>query len=170
MTNGIPTPEFTPTPRPRRSSIGQAAMSSQNDVNPAEDSPSAPAPPPATSGEGESSAAAPSGKPEGARPTPAAPQRARAAGRNGGPARAARSTAVIAEAPTKRMVGSKDILLSVPEELKERMVNTIKWSYPHTGIGQQQKFIRKAIADLCERLENEYNQGEPFPESAVHDE
>jgi hypothetical protein len=68
------------------------------------------------------------------------------------------------------MVGSKDILLSVPEELKERMVNTIKWSYPHTGIGQQQKFIRKAIADLCERLENEYNQGEPFPESAVHDE
>lgn len=169
MTNGIPTPEFTPSPRPRRSSIGQAAMSSHNDANLAADSPSAPAPPPSTSGEGESSAVAPSGEPEGARTTPAAPQRARAARRNGGPARAGRSTAV-AEAPAKRMVGSKDILLSVPEELKERMVNTIKWSYPHTGIGQQQKFIRKAIADLCERLENEYNQGEPFPESAVHDE
>ena len=41
-----------------------------------------------------------------------------------------------------------DILLSVPEELKERMVNTIAWTQPHTGINTQQKFIRKTIADL----------------------
>ncbi|MBU8841454.1 hypothetical protein KL865_34955 [Mycolicibacterium goodii] len=68
------------------------------------------------------------------------------------------------------MVGSKDILLSLPEDLKARMVNTITWSHPYTGIGQQQKFIRKAITDLCERLENDYNQGKPFPEPVVTDE
>jgi hypothetical protein len=75
----------------------------------------------------------------------------------------------VAEAPSKRLVGSKDILLSVPEDLKERMVNTIEWTRPYTGIGQQQKFIRKAIADLCARLENDHNQGKPFPKPVVHD-
>ncbi|MCV7283348.1 hypothetical protein H7J88_27295 [Mycolicibacterium flavescens] len=31
---------------------------------------------------------------------------------------------------------SADILLSLPVELKERMVNTITWTRPYTGIGQ----------------------------------
>jgi hypothetical protein len=37
----------------------------------------------------------------------------------------------------------------VPEGLKERMVNTIAWTQPITGISTQQKFIGKAIAYLC---------------------
>ena len=68
------------------------------------------------------------------------------------------------------MVGSKDILLSLPEDLKERMVNTITWTLPHTGIGQQQKFIRRAISDLCDRLERQFNNGEPFEPQTVPDE
>ena len=64
---------------------------------------------------------------------------------------------------------SVDILLSVPEELKERMVNTITWTQPYTGISQQQKFIRKAITDLCERLEHEYNTGKPFEPGVIRD-
>lgn len=170
MTNGIPTPEFTPTPRPRRSSIGQgAALSSQTDADPAPDPSPAATTPPAPSGQGEAPAAAPSGKTQGARTTsPTTPRPRAASGQNGGAARTGTSTAVV-EAPNKRLVGSKDILLSLPEDLKERMVNTITWSHPYTGIGQQQKFIRKAITDLCERLENDFNQGKPFPEPVVHD-
>lgn len=65
---------------------------------------------------------------------------------------------------------SADILLTLPVELKERMVNTITWTRPYTGIGQQQKFIRKAITDLCERLE-EFNSGKAFePGVATPDE
>lgn len=51
------------------------------------------------------------------------------------------------------------------------MVNTITWTRPYTGIGQQQKFIRKAITDLCERLEEEFNSGKAFePGVATPDE
>ncbi|OKH70263.1 hypothetical protein EB74_28080 [Mycobacterium sp. SWH-M5] len=57
---------------------------------------------------------------------------------------------------------SADILLSLPIELKDRMVNTIAWTRPYTGICHQQRFIRKAIADLCDRLEDEFNAGEAF--------
>lgn len=64
---------------------------------------------------------------------------------------------------------SVDILLSVPEELKERMVNTITWTQPYTGISQQQKFIRKAVTDLCERLEHEHNAGKPFEPGVIRD-
>lgn len=66
----------------------------------------------------------------------------------------------------KRLRNSRDILLSLPEDLKERMVNTIAWTNMHTGISHQQKFIRLAIEELCERLENSHNQGEPFPKAA----
>jgi hypothetical protein len=65
---------------------------------------------------------------------------------------------------------SADVLLSLPVELKERMVNTIAWTRPYTGISQQQKFIRKAIADLCDRLEDEFNAGETFEPAATADE
>jgi hypothetical protein len=75
----------------------------------------------------------------------------------------------VAEVPNKRLVGSKDVLLSLPEDLKERMVNTITWCAPYTRIVHQQKFIRKAIEDLCEAYENEYNQGKPFPEPGTQD-
>jgi hypothetical protein len=64
---------------------------------------------------------------------------------------------------------SVDILLSVPEDLKERMVNTITWTQPHTGISQQQKFIPKAITDLCDRFEREFNAGQAFEPRAVRD-
>ena len=42
------------------------------------------------------------------------------------------------------------------------MVNAIAWTLPYTGIGYQQRFIRKAIADLCDRLEDEFNAGKEF--------
>ena len=57
----------------------------------------------------------------------------------------------------------KPILLKLDENLKERMVNTMEWTSPRTGIRNQQVFIRRAIADLCERLEKEHNSGQPFP-------
>ncbi|WP_226862614.1 hypothetical protein [Mycolicibacterium baixiangningiae] len=65
---------------------------------------------------------------------------------------------------------SVDILLSVPEELKERMVNTIAWTRPHTGISTQQQFIRKAMADLCDQLERDYNGSRTFEPPVVLDE
>jgi len=64
----------------------------------------------------------------------------------------------------KRLGGnSKDILFSLPEEEKDRMINTIAWTTPRTGIRHQSKFIRYAIAKACEDLEREFNSGEPFP-------
>ena len=122
MSNAIPTPEFTPTPRPRRSSIGQgAALSSQNDASPAPDPSPAATTPPTASVPDESAAAAPPAK-QGSRATSATSPRPRAAsGPNGGAARTGTTTAV-AEVPNKRLVGSKDVLLSLPEDLKERML------------------------------------------------
>lgn len=67
-------------------------------------------------------------------------------------------------APGRKAV---DILLSVPEELKERMVNVITWTQPYTGISTQQAFIRRAIAMLCDQLERELNAGEPFEPRAL---
>jgi hypothetical protein len=70
--------------------------------------------------------------------------------------------------PQKRPSGeSADILLSLSIELKDRMVNAIAWTQPYTGIGHQQRFIRKAIADLCDRLEDEFNAGEAFEPAAT---
>lgn len=67
-------------------------------------------------------------------------------------------------APVRKSV---DILLSVPEELKERMVNVITWTQPYTGISTQQTFIRRAIVMMCEQLEREVNAGEPFEPRAI---
>lgn len=151
--NSIPKPDFQSTRTKRRSSIGQgaalsAARTADNAPAPELEQPSVPAP-------------TPSASPAAARP------RAVGSGR-GKDATKGASTAGV-DTPSKRLGGSKDILLSLPEDLKTRMVNTITWSHPYTGIGQQQKFIRKAITDLCERLENDYNQGNPFPEPVAHD-
>ena len=170
MSNSIPTPEFTPAPRPRRSSIAQGAvLSAQADTGAAPASePSPVAASPDYSGPEESIASQPE-TPQSGGTVSSPPPRPRAVnGQSGGRARRGTSTAV-ADAPNKRMVGSKDILLSLPEDLKVRMVNTITWSHPYTGIGQQQKFIREAISDLCDRLETEFNQGKPFPEPVVRD-
>lgn len=57
---------------------------------------------------------------------------------------------------------SKDILLTMPEDEKTRMVNTITNTAARTGIMHQSKYIRFAISKLCEELEQRYNNGEPF--------
>lgn len=77
-----------------------------------------------------------------------------------------RSSAAAPESPSKRLRNSRDVLLSLPEDLKDRMVNTIAWTSMHTGIDRQQKFMRIAIEELCERIEGELNQGKPFAEAA----
>lgn len=56
----------------------------------------------------------------------------------------------------------KPIALTIPEDLKTRMVNTLAWTTPHTGINKQQQFIRKAIEEMCERLEAAHNNGQRF--------
>ena len=58
------------------------------------------------------------------------------------------------------------ILLTLGEDLKERMSTTIAWTMPHTGVTSQQAFVRKAIAELCKRLEDQHNGGEPFAPTA----
>jgi hypothetical protein len=63
---------------------------------------------------------------------------------------------------TKRLGGSRDILLSLPLEEKERMVNTVAWTGAHIGIKHNSRFIRYAIARLCAELEQKYNNGEPY--------
>jgi hypothetical protein len=171
MTQSIPKPNF-PSPR-RRSSIGQAAMASRAGAEsaeqaPVETPPAAPtstAPPTTTDVKAAGSADYVQAEAPHAQPAPTRQRPRNIAARSGGvaPPRATRA----ADTAAKRLGGSKDILLSLPEDLKERMVNTITWTQPHTGIGQQQKFIRKAIGDLCDRLERQYNNGNPFPPPAM---
>lgn len=66
----------------------------------------------------------------------------------------------------KRKKDTMDILLSVPEDLKQRMVATLEHTRPRTGITSQQQFIRTAIEQLCKRLEHELNNGDQFPAPA----
>lgn len=78
-----------------------------------------------------------------------------------------RPTAVAPEpqppARNKRISGdSRDILFSLPDEEKARMVNTIAHTQARTGIKHQSRFLRYAIAQLCAQLEEKYNNGEPF--------
>lgn len=63
----------------------------------------------------------------------------------------------------RRKAATTDILLSLSEDLKKRMVATLEHTRPRTGITSQQQFIRTAIDLLCERLEGEFNNGEAFP-------
>ena len=77
-----------------------------------------------------------------------------------------RASSAASDTASKRLSNSRDILLSVRDDLKGRMVNAIAWTNMHTGISHQQKFIRRAIEELCERLESDHNQGEPFPDAA----
>lgn len=64
---------------------------------------------------------------------------------------------------TKRMEGTRDILLSMPISQKERMEATIAHTQAFTGIKHQQVFIRTAVQKLCEQLEGEYNRSERYP-------
>jgi hypothetical protein len=64
---------------------------------------------------------------------------------------------------SKRLSGSRDVLLSLPAELQERMESVIAYTYPHTGVRTQQAFIRAAIAQACADHEDRYNDGEPWP-------
>ena len=88
---------------------------------------------------------------------------------------AARGPRIAAPVPARPDRGSgpqdgegpiKKILLSLPQQDKQRMVSTIVWARPHTGIKNQQDFIRQAIGELCDRLEAEYNGGQRFPDVA----
>lgn len=63
----------------------------------------------------------------------------------------------------KRLVASKDILLSLPADLKQRMESVLAYTYPHTGVQHQQVFIRNAIAQACAELEERYNNGYQWP-------
>lgn len=137
--SGIPKP---PVPTRRRSAIAQAAQTGTTTVPPT----------PSNSEEGtpETVVAAQ------AQPSPAtrAPARAHTAP---APAPAPAATGL------KRLGGrNKDILLTLPEEEKERMVNTINWTSQHTGITHQSRFIRYAIAKFCAELEEKFNNGDQF--------
>lgn len=68
--------------------------------------------------------------------------------------------------PKKRKAATTDILLSLTEDLKDRMVATLEYTRPRTGITSQQQFIRTAIDQLCTRLETDFNDGEAFPPPA----
>lgn len=72
----------------------------------------------------------------------------------------------VAPVEKKRKRDTMDILLSVPEDLKQRMVATLEHTRPRTGITSQQQFIRTAIEQLCKRLEHELNNGDQFPAPA----
>lgn len=139
--SGIPKP--APATRPRRSSFAHAAQTeAASDRAPVE----APLTETPTDGPGAASA----NEPPPAGPSPVA----RLQPAPSGPPQ------------TKRLGGSKDILFSLPEEEKDRMINTIAWTTPRTGIRHQSKFIRYAIAKACEDLEREFNNGNSFPPPA----
>lgn len=185
--SSIPKPAL-PQVRPRRSSIAQAAAAevpateTARQETPEFSTPLTAEPPaesttPAAAKTGPTELAdAPANDPSEAVPSsPPGVGEGRAAGTR---TRAARSSAATTRQTAtrrtrpmqeKRLGGSRDILLSAPEDLKERMVNTIAWTQPHTGIQHQQVFIRRAMAELCERLEKQYNNGEAFPPPAVAD-
>lgn len=63
---------------------------------------------------------------------------------------------------SKRMEGTRDILLSIPISQKERMEATIAHTQAFTGVKHQQVFIRTAVQRLCEQLEEQYNRGERY--------
>lgn len=75
----------------------------------------------------------------------------------------AQQTRPVAQQPKKRKIATTDILLSLSEDLKDRMVATLEHTRPRTGITSQQAFIRTAIEQLCKRLEADFNDGQPFP-------
>lgn len=149
--SAIPAPAMPPK-RPS-SSIQQVVTEARHD---AEDDAT---PAPAESGARKSAErrdspnAAPAQTDSSAKPTAAAPK----AGRGG----AKREQPAPERGKVTRI--QKPILLKLDEGLKERMVNTMEWTGPRTGLRNQQVFIRRAIADLCERLEKEHNSGQPFP-------
>lgn len=63
---------------------------------------------------------------------------------------------------SKRMEGTRDILLSMPSSQKERMEATIAHTQAFTGVKHQQVFIRTAVERLCEQLEQQYNHGQRY--------
>jgi hypothetical protein len=74
--------------------------------------------------------------------------------------KASRRGEAVASSPKSAV--RKPLLLNLDEDLKQRMVNTVVWTGPRTGLRNQQAFIRRAIAELCERFELEHNHGKPF--------
>lgn len=169
----IPKPTF-PGPRPRRSSIAQAAEANRGTTEgpataDAANGATEPAVnqtrPPMQSEPPPASTTSDQDQPHVAHESSPTPLRSRT---RSATTRAGSSTTATSTS-NKRLAQSRDILLSLPDDLKLRMVNTIAWTTPHTGINQQQKFIRKAISDLCDRLEKQFNNGNTFPAPATAD-
>lgn len=62
--------------------------------------------------------------------------------------------------------GSGKVLLSLPAELKGRMLAVIEHTRAQTGVRSQQAFIRGAIERECSEVERLMNRGERFPDPA----
>ncbi|KAF0965136.1 hypothetical protein [Rhodococcus sp. T7] len=142
--SAIPKPA-PPAPRSARNTFKQAAATTTAIPEPVAPGPAATSPvAPATTAPPATSTATPT----------ATPQQRKASAPRRQPAE------------KKRKAQTTDILLSLEEELKDRMVAALEHTRPRTGIKSQQVFIRTAIDQLCARLENQYNNGEPFPAPA----
>jgi hypothetical protein len=89
------------------------------------------------------------------------PQQTAAVTAGGSGRRGAAKRGGAAASPLKSAV-RKPLLLNLDEDLKQRMVNTVVWTGPRTGLRNQQAFIRRAITELCEKFELEHNHGKPF--------
>lgn len=143
----IPEPNLPPV-RPRRSSFAPATPPPPESVPP---TPQKEVP----VGEGRGAAA----------PTPAtehAEKKTQARSRRTATADARPAPRPTSTAAKRGAAFSRDILLSVSEEQKARLENTVAWTAPRTGVKSQQAFIRWGIDELCSRLEREYNAGKPF--------
>jgi hypothetical protein len=158
MNKGIPAPVMPA----RRSSIAQAAGIGTETAGPARQPAPEPAidaaPQPASSDPATESyrAAAPAVT---SMSSPGAPEGRRRGGRGRGRDAAPASNPV---GEQDRDQKEKAVLLKLDPGLKARMVATATWTAPHTGLRSHQPFIRQAITEMCERLEQEHNHGEPF--------
>jgi hypothetical protein len=82
---------------------------------------------------------------------------------SGGSAHRGNSAGTGGRPRSKRMAGSRDVLLSLPAELQQRMESVIAYTYPYTGVKTQQAFIRNAIARACAQEEARFNNGDQWP-------
>lgn len=154
----IPTPAMPPTGKRPPSSIAQVVQINGDDsTDQATDSPPAEQPkaPPKPENVAPTTGQAKKDEPAGSSP---APSPSGGSGRKGAGRRVEAPAAGSGRPATVR----KPLLLNLDDDLKQRMINTVGWTGPRTGLRSQQAFVRRAIAELCERFEREHNQGNPF--------
>lgn len=152
----IPTPALPPSKRPPSSIAQVVQINGDENTDVAVDSP--PADPTQAAPKRDVGPTAGQAKKDdqaGSRPAPPA---------GGGSGRKGAGKRVEAPAADSRKPTTvrKPILVNLDDELKQRMINTVGWTGPRTGLRSQQAFVRRAIAELCERFEREHNQGNPF--------